>query len=291
MISNDLIKLTVKELLKTASTEIPKDVKDALMMAYVNEEKEIPKIQLKAMLENIDLASKMSVPICQDTGIPIIYVTLGNVEIDDIETAIKSAVEEATKSVPLRPNIVHPITRMNPGTNIGVHMPYINYKFSRKKCIEITVMPKGAGSENMSAFINLTPADGLKGVKEFILNSVVEAGGKSCPPNILGIGIGGSADISMRLAKEALLRPLNEKNPDPTIAQLETEIFEVMNGIGIGPMGLGGKSTLLGVNIEYAYCHTGSLPVAVNFQCWPARRATARIFDDGKIEYLSHMES
>jgi fumarate hydratase subunit alpha len=149
-------------------------------------------------------------------------------------------------------------------------------------------MPKGAGSENMSALAMLTPSQGLSGIKEFALNTIVKAGGKPCPPTIIGMGIGGSADISMKLAKEALLRPTNQRNDDSQIAELENELFTAINTLGIGPMGLGGKTTVLGVNIEYAYCHTASLPVAINIQCWAARRAVARIHPDGRIEHISH---
>jgi fumarate hydratase subunit alpha len=167
-------------------------------------------------------------------------------------------------------------------------MPYINWKVGDKDYIEITVMTKGAGSENMSQLAMLTPSQGLKGIKEFVLNTVLRAGGNPCPPMILGVGIGGSADISMKLAKEALLRPLNVRHSDPEIAALETELLESMNMLGIGPMGLGGKTSLLGLNIEYAYCHTASLPVAINVQCWAARRGTVRIHTDGNLEFPTH---
>ena len=167
-------------------------------------------------------------------------------------------------------------------------MPYINYKRSNHPFIEMTVMPKGAGSENMSASAMLTPSQGLKGIKRFALETVLKAGGNPCPPIIVGMGIGGSADIAMKLAKESLLRPLDKPNPDLQVAALEKELFEALNDLGIGPMGLGGKTTLLGLNIELAHCHTASLPVAINIQCWAARKATARVHPDGRVEYPSH---
>ena len=154
--------------------------------------------------------------------------------------------------------------------------------------MEITVMPKGAGAENMNALAMLTPSQGLRGIKEFVLNAVVRAAGNSCPPGVLGIGIGGSTDIAVELSKEALLRPLNIRNSDPDVAMLEKELHEAINELGIGPMGMGGKTTVLGVNAEYAYCHTASLPVALSFQCWASRRATARIYADGVVDYVSH---
>jgi fumarate hydratase subunit alpha len=149
-------------------------------------------------------------------------------------------------------------------------------------------MPKGGGSENTCVMGMLVPGEGIKGLKKFVVDAVIRAGAKPCPPNILGIGIGGGADISIKLAKKALLRPLNEPNPDPEIAELEKEIFEAVNMTGIGPMGLGGKTTVLGVHVDYAYRHPASYPAAVAFQCWAARRATARINSDGKVEYLTH---
>ncbi|MEM1994022.1 MAG: fumarate hydratase [Nitrososphaerales archaeon] len=288
MISKLVVKSTVKELLRIASVELPNDVKMALRAAYEREVDAVPKMQLKAILDNIDLAEKMGIPMCQDTGIHVVYVKWGDVDVEDLEEAVREGVAEATSSIPLRPNVVHPLTRKNPGTNVGLHMPYIHIDKTKEKFLEITVMPKGFGAENMSALAMLTPAHGLKGVKEFILQTVVKAGGNPCPPGILGIGIGGTADVAMKLAKEALLRPLGSRNPDPEVAKLEEELLEALNGLGIGPMGLGGKTTLLGVNIEVAYTHTAGLPVAVNYQCWAARRASARIYPDGRVEYTSH---
>jgi len=287
MISEKTIRSTVVELLRLASFKLPFDVKEALTKAFDNENETVPKMQLKAILDNIALAEAKSTPICQDTGIPLFYVTMGDVETNDVKASIREGVVEATKSVPLRPNAVHPLTRKNPGNNIGENMPFVHCQFTKKNFIEITVMPKGAGSENMNALAMLTPYQGIKGIKEFILNAVVTAGGKPCPPTILGIGIGGSSDIAMELSKEALLRPLGSRSRDSEIAKLERELFEAVNELGIGPMGLGGKTTVLDVNIEYAYCHTASLPVALSFQCWAARRATARIYRDGHVEYMS----
>jgi fumarate hydratase subunit alpha len=290
MIKESLIKSTVVDLLQKAVTILPSDVKAAINKAYETETDDVPKMQLRAILDNITLAEQNATPMCQDTGIHIFYVTLGKTEAENISEAIIEGVKEATKKVPLRPNAVHPLTRENPGNNTGLRMPYINYRFSDEDYLEIGVMPKGAGSENMSALSMLTPSQGVKGVKEFALNTVLNAGGKPCPPTIIGMGIGGSADISMKLAKEALVRPLDQKHSDPEIAELEQELFTELNSLGIGPMGLGGKTTLLGLNIEYAYCHTASLPVAINVQCWAARKAIARIHPDGSIEHLTHKE-
>ncbi|MCJ7607213.1 MAG: fumarate hydratase [Thermoplasmata archaeon] len=288
MVTENDVQDAVVELLRKTVVKLPADIDEALRRAFDAETDEVPKMQMKTILDNIDMAEKGNTPMCQDTGVTIFYVTLPKSCTTDVEKGIIEGVRRATKEVPLRPNAVHPITRKNPGDNVGLRMPYINWKVGDKDYIEITVMPKGAGSENMSQMAMLTPSQGLKGIKEFVLSTVLRAGGNPCPPMILGIGIGGSADISMKLAKEALLRPLNVRHSDPEIATLETELLESMNMLGIGPMGLGGKTSLLGVNIEYAYCHTASLPVAINVQCWAARRGTVRMHPDGNLEFPTH---
>jgi len=283
----DIEKATV-ELLRRTVVKLPKDVEAAIRRAYEAETEEAPKMQLKAILDNIALAEKTTTPMCQDTGVTIFYVSLPKGCQVDVEKGIIEGVRRATKEVPLRPNAVHPITRKNPGDNVGERMPFINWRVHDKDHIEITVMTKGAGSENMSALAMLTPSQGVKGIKEFALNTVLRAGSNPCPPTIIGMGIGGSADIAMKLAKEALLRPIDVRHREPEIAKLETELYEAINMLGIGPMGLGGKTTMLGLNIEYAYCHTASLPVAINVQCWAARRGTVRIMPDGKTTFPTH---
>jgi len=288
MISEQLVKDVTVELLRKTVTVMPADVVSELQSAMNNETAEIAKMQLKAILDNLDLAKKTTTPLCQDTGVTIFYVSLPRCLNVDVGKAIRDGVGIATKEVPLRPNAVHPLSRKNPGDNVGKGMPWVNYKVWDKDYIEITVMTKGAGSENMSQLAMLTPSQGIKGVKEFILNTVLRAGGNPCPPTILGVGIGGSSDIAAKLAKESLLRPINKPNDDPEIATLEKELKDAINELGIGVMGLGGKTTVLGVNIEYAYCHTASLPVAVNVQCWAARRGTAQIYPDGKVKYPTH---
>jgi fumarate hydratase subunit alpha len=288
MISEDIVKQVTMEILQNAVTDLPKDINEGLKGAYEREESEIARMQLRNILDNIDIAKSTKLPMCQDTGIHIFYVTFGKGMTMKVDDAIVSGLREATKKIPLRPNAVHPLSRENPGDNTGLKMPYINYRFSHEDYIEIAVMPKGAGSENMSALAMLNPSQGLKGIKEFALNTMLNAGGKPCPPIIIGMGIGGSADISMKLAKEALLRPINERNSDPQIAELEDLISSSINDLGIGPMGLGGKTTVLAVNCEYAFCHTASLPVAINIQCWAARKAIARIHPDGSVEHITH---
>lgn len=286
-IPDSVIEDTVVELLRLAVTKLPADVEAVLKRIFEEETAPASRMQMKAILENLRLAEETGTPLCQDTGIHVFFVKLG-AECGDIEKLIRKGVERATREVPLRPNAVHPISRKNPGTNLGVHMPYIYYEPGGDGCLEITVMPKGAGSENMSQLSMLTPSAGEKGIKEFALNTVLRAGSNPCPPVLIGMGIGGSADICMGLAKKALLRPIGSSNPDPDMARLEKELYGALNGIGIGPMGLGGRNTLLGFHIEHAFCHTASHPVAINIQCWAARKATARIHPGGKVEYLTH---
>lgn len=287
MIEKELIEETVYELLKKASTVAPRDVRTALESAYSAEEGDVPKMQLKAILKNIEIASEKSLPMCQDTGVHIFFVK-GNLKLIDsfseFEESIRSALRKATKEVPLRPNAVHPLTRKNSGDNTGIRMPYINYIPTDDPWLEITEFPKGAGSENMSFMSMLTPSQGINGIKRFVLDCVIRSGGKPCTPTVIGVGIGGTSDIAMHIAKEALLRPIGDRHPEKEIAELEEELLKAVNETGIGPMGLGGKTTVLDVHVEYAYCHTASLPVAVNTQCWTGRKAKARIYEDGRVE-------
>ena len=290
MITSEKIEDLAVTLLRLAVTELPPDVKEALKRAYEQETSESGKTQLQAILENVEYAEKTRTPICQDTGTIIFYIKAGAQAkgLELFEDALQKATIRATKEVPLRPNAVNPFTQKNSGDNTGRFIPYIHWKIVPGEEIEITAFPKGGGSENVCVSGMLVPGEGVKGLKRFVVDAVLKAGSKPCPPNIIGIGLGGGADISMKLAKEALLRPLNQPNPDPEIAKLEKELYEALNMIGTGPMGLGGKTTVLGVHIEYAHRHPASYPAAVAFQCWAARRATAKIFPDGTYEILTH---
>ncbi len=281
--ATDLVEDVVVRLLKMAVTSLPSDVVDALRKAREEETSEVAKAQLDTIIQNIQLAEGGEIPMCQDTGIHLFYVS-GKCD-PSLKEKIKSGVARATQEIPLRPNLVHPLTRENPGNNLGEGMPPIHFSPTEDDFLEITVMPKGAGSENMSSLAMLTPSQGIKGIKSFVLDSVVRAGGNPCPPTIVGIGIGGSADLSCLLAKTALLRPLDQINEDATLRSLEEELKEMLNRTGIGPMGLGGRTTVLGVRINEAACHTASLPVAVNIQCWANRRASARIHPEGRVEF------
>lgn len=290
MDTTTLVENVAFNLLKLAVIRLPRDVKDALQEAYKTEESAAGKTQLEAILNNIQLAEKTNAPLCQDTGTIIFYAKAGAraQDLDKIEEALIRATRRATLEVPLRPNAVNPFNQKNSGDNTGRFIPYINWEIAPGGSLELTVLPKGGGSENVCTLGMLVPGEGVKGLKKFVLDAVVEAGSKPCPPNILGVGLGGGADIALKLAKKALIRPIDQTNPDPELAKLEMEILEAANMTGIGAMGLGGRTTVLGVNVEYAHRHPASYPAAVAFQCWAARRAAARISADGRVEYLTH---
>jgi fumarate hydratase subunit alpha len=290
LVTEKLLETVAVKLLQLAVTELPRDVKQSLRRAYHEEENAVGKAQLKTILDNVELAEKTRAPMCQDTGVVIFYVKAGSqVEgLDKVEDALRNATVKATKEIPLRPNAVHPFTQKNTGDNTGRFIPYIHWEIVPGDSFEITVMPKGGGSENVSALGMLSPSQGIKELKKFVVDTVINAGAKPCPPTILGVAVGGGADIAMKLAKEALLKPLNQPNPNPELAKLEQELREAVNSTGIGPMGLGGKTTVLDVKVDYAHRHPASYPVAVAVQCWAARKASARIHSDGKVEYLTH---
>lgn len=277
-------------LLKLAVTRLPSDVKEALEKAYKEETSEAGKTQLRAILDNVALAEETATPMCQDTGTIIFYVTAGAEfkHLDKIASSLRRATVRATSEIPLRPNAVNPFTQKNTGDNTGKNIPYVNWEIIGGNTVEITVLTKGGGSENVCTMGMLVPGQGIKGLKKFVIDSILKSGSKPCPPNIIGVAVGGGADIAMKLAKKALLRPLNSLHPDPEIARLEKDLLEAANQTGIGPMGLGGKFTVLGVNLDYAARHPASYPAAVAFSCWAARRATARIHADGHVEYLTH---
>jgi len=277
-------------IVKQAVIYLPEDVKQALKKAYAEETSDAGKTQLKAILDNIELAEKSKAPICQDTGTIIFYVKAGSKvkDLDKVEQALVNATRRATKEIPLRPNAVDPFTQKNSGDNTGRYIPFLHWEIVAGEELELTVMTKGGGSENVCVTGMLVPGEGIKGLKKFVIDAVIRAGSNPCPPTILGVAMGGGSDVSMKLAKKTLLKPLDEPNPNPEIAKLEKEIFEAANMTGIGPMGLGGKTTVLGVHIDFAYRHPASFPAAVAFNCWAARRASARINADGTVEYLTH---
>lgn len=274
-----MIKDAVYELYKKAAIVLGNDVKKALEDALKVEDNELARLNIEAILKNIKLAEEKQIPMCQDTGLPVIFVKLGNVEVENLRAGIEEGIEKATKEIPIRPNIVDPITRENTNINVGDYIPPIDIELIDEDYLEITILPKGFGSENNNAMKMALPAEGIQGIKDFVVESVLKAKGKPCPPTVIGVGIGGTSDLCLKLGKKALLGEVGKRNPDTEIAKLELEILEEINKSGIGPMGLGGKTTTLDVKILKAHTHTAGLPVGVCVQCWADRHATTKIYD------------
>lgn len=279
-----------KDLYVKALKDLPPDVRVVLKDTYEKEETETGRQVLATMLDNIDIADSRNRLICQDTGIPIYFVKVGNqlsVDFVRLEEAVVKGCQRATIEHPLRSSVVSPFKRQNNQNSSGYRIPSINYDVVQDNDkVEILMVPKGSGSENMSFLKMLIPAEGVRGVKRFILETIAQnVGANPCPPYVVGIGIGGTADMCMKLAKvAAVTRPIGVRNPDPEMAAFEEEMYNAINDLGIGPMGLGGLKTALAVNVEHAYTHITQNPVAINIQCWPARRAKATISSDGKFE-------
>lgn len=274
-----MIKDAVYELYKKAAIVLGNDVKKALEDALKVEDNELARLNIEAILKNIKLAEEKQIPMCQDTGLPVIFVKMGNVEVENLRAGIEEGIEKATKEIPIRPNIVDPLTRENTNINVGYYIPPIDIELIDEDYLEITILPKGFGSENNNAMKMALPAEGIQGIKDFVVESVLKAKGKPCPPTVIGVGIGGTSDLCLKLGKKALLGEVGKRNPDPEIAKLELEILEEINKSGIGPMGLGGKTTTLDVKILKAHTHTAGLPVGVCVQCWADRHATTKIYD------------
>src|SRR6266850_247523 len=278
-----------RELYIQSLKEIPPDVVEAIRRAAAGETLEVAKRIFSHYIESIELGRNQDMIVCQDTGIPIYWVDIGGkLRLDGarLGQAITQGTERATREHPLRSSIVSPIGRVNRQTSTGEGIPVIHYDFvADSDELKILFMPKGSGSENMSFLKMLMPADGVNGIKRFVLEHVVGAGAKPCPPTIVGIGIGGSSDLCMALAKKATARLLGSKNKDPEIAKLEQELFEAINQTGIGPQGLGGNTTALAVQIETAWTHITCNPVAINMQCWRAERRSAKLWADERVEY------
>jgi fumarate hydratase subunit alpha len=284
-----VIQDTSARLLKMAATKLPKDIEEALRAAHKRETDSTAKTQFAAILENIEIADA-GIPMCQDTGIIIFYVKVGTKFpfMDEIRVALEKATRDATSNVPLRPNAVNPIVGGNSGDNTGVKIPWINWELVPGDSLEVIAFPKGGGSENVSIVGMLKPGLGLKGVKKLIVDNAMSYMGKACAPNIIGVGIGGGTDIAIKIAKQQLLRPLSDKHPEPEVAKIEAELMDAINSTGVGPMGLGGKTTVLGVKVDYAMRHPASLPVGVAIQCWASRYSKAVITKNLDVTYVTH---
>ncbi len=268
---------TVARLCIEANTRLPADVRAALAAARIGESWPCACDILGQLEENLAVAAKNELPICQDTGVACVFVRLGGeIYIEgDLAAAVDEGVRRGYEQGFLRKSVVaDPLRRVNTNDNAPA---MLTVEWTPGDLFEVTVAPKGAGSENMSRLAMLKPADGEEGVRRFVLETVRTAGANPCPPVIVGVGIGGSFDKAALLAKEALLRPLDAPNPDPYYAALEAELLRQINELGIGPQGFGGRTTALGLAIEAAPTHVACLPVAVNMSCHVTRRASARL--------------
>lgn len=280
MISKDTIKETVYELYKKAVINLPEDMKISLKTSLKNEDNDLAKLNIESILKNIEIAEEKEIPMCQDTGLPVIFVKMGNVEVEDLKKGIEEGIIKATKEIPIRPNIVDPISRKNTNVNIGHYIPPIDIELIDEDYLEITILPKGFGSENNNKLKMALPAEGIEGIKDFVVETILSAKGKPCPPTVVGVGVGGTSDLSLKLAKKALLGEIGKRNEDPILAKLEEDIIEEVNKSGIGPMGLGGKTTTIDVKIIKGDTHTAGLPIGVCIQCWANRHATEKIYDE-----------
>ena len=277
IIKAEAITEAVAELCIRANTVLPDDVRGALERAYEAETWPTAKHTLRILLDNLTIAKEKNLPICQDTGLACVFLELGQeVYIDGpLEAAVQAGVRKGYDEGYLRKSAVgDPLRRVNTGDNTPGFLTVHPVPGDRCK---LTVMPKGFGSENMSRVAMLKPADGVERVKSFVLETVRIAGPNPCPPIVVGVGIGGTFDRCAALAKSALLRPLDQPNPDPYYAALERELLEAVNALGIGPQGFGGRTTALGLSIETAATHVAGLPVAVNINCHVTRRACAEL--------------
>ncbi len=276
-----------RELYIRALKILPPDIKEGFRRLAAGETDATARKVLGTMITNISVAEDTENLLCQDTGIPMYNVTIGRgVDIPGVELqrAIRRGCERATKEHPLRSSVVHPITRKNEHTSCGPGVPPIHIDFCDDERLLIEMIPKGSGSENNSWLKMAIPAEGVDAIKTFVIDCVLEAGGKTCPPTIVGVGIGGTSDLCVALAKQAATRALGTNCADAEGAALEKALTEAVNSLGVGPQGLGGDSTAFAVHVEVAATHITMNPVAVNMQCHSARRASAA-FTPAGVEY------
>ena len=255
---------------REAVIRLPPDVLRVIRQAAASETDPVARGEYANILKNIEIAEKLDVPLCQDTGIPVVYLSIPpHISLTGtIYKAVEAGVRRATKEIPLRPNVVDPLSRKNSGDNTGEGMPAIH--IVPGECFTVTVLPKGAGAENVSRIGMLLPTESDQ-IEKFVVETVMIAGSRPCPPLFIGVGIGGTFDGAAALAKEALLLPVDRMD------KFENDLFRAVNRLRIGPMGLGGDTTALAVKVKIASCHTASLPVAVNVQCWANRHATVEV--------------
>ncbi len=285
-----VVEETARAMYGRALKKYPPDLVRALEAAHERETQTVAKNHFRLMLASIVRGEEMDRPICQDTGMQTFWVKIGTdaaVKGHLIDAAIREGVRRWSKENEYRTTVVHPLTREKTGEQIGARHPSIYWDWlPDKDYIEIMVLSKGSGSENQSFHRMLVPAQGVDGIKRFVIDSLLSAGGQFCPPGLAAIGVGGTFDSVARMAKDAMIRPLGTHNPDPEVAKLEEDLLAAMNATGIGPMGLGGDTTILWCNIEYGVTHETQNPVALNLQCWAHRKGGSRIFKGGEVEYI-----
>ena len=271
VIDASVITDAVRLLCIDANHHLPPDVLERIRACAAQEADPVPREVFRHILENAALAATTPLALCQDTGLALIFVELGQqvaVSGQDLREAINEGVRQGYNDGCLRKSAAHPLTRANTGDNTPA---IIYFDIVPGDSVRIHLVAKGFGAENMSRALTIAPSSGWAGIRETVLRLVAEAGPNPCPPTIIGVGIGGTLDHSILLAKKAMLRPLDAVNPDPDLASKEEELLHAVNALGIGPMGLGGKTTCLAVKIAISPCHIGSLPLAVNFQCHSSR--------------------
>lgn len=282
-------------LLTLAATDLPAPQEQALQDARKRETVTAAQAQLDTMLKNVALARAKCSSICQDPGVPVFNLSIGSqMPLHfDVEAALKKVTAKVTASVPLRQNICHPLTKVNTTTNTGSGMPFIWYDYLPGEAyVDIVAQLKGGGAAFRSMVFSLAPtAPRLEGIKKIVMDHVAMAGGIPCPPTVVGVGLGGTPDIAMKLAFDALRRyPVGSPHPEAAMAEIERDLFASLNATGIGAMGMGGDTTVLGVHLEYVDSHIATHPVAVAFSCWPNRLSRARLYADGRVEWLTHKE-
>ena len=297
MIKTEIYEQVLFETIKRGATKISPDVRDAFVRAIEKESNAAAKLGLKATLRSMDMSSERENPLCVDTGWPIFYFKVGNkCELEggfvELENAARRAVAKATELGYLRATMKHPLTGYDPGNNIGMNIPDFTYQFVDGDAIEMSYAAKGGGSECFGGTRHriVAFADGIQGIEKFVIDSFVASAraGAVCPPSVLGIGIGGTANVAANLAKEAAcLRTVGSKHPDPMFAKIEEDLYKALNSLGVGILGAGGDTSVLAVNVEYAYTHIAGIAVATSTNCMVARRASSRIEADGRVTEMN----
>jgi fumarate hydratase subunit alpha len=295
MITRDTLRHHLVKLWERQQYFLAPDMKSALERAGAAEQTDLAKLHFTINLDSLEQTSKARLPLCGDTGTPLYYVIIGERVIPAIEggagalfEGLREAVREATRTVPLRANVVDPLTRASYPENVSPTLPTVNQRLvPDADYLEITAVALGGGAELMGQAAKiLSVPDGVKGIKKFLIDCVVRTdSGKNCNPQVVGVGLGGSMDVASSMAKEAaILRGLGTRHPNPSVAELEDELVDTLNGLGLGPWGMGGKSTVLDVLIETAETNIATLPVAVYMQCPALRRMTMRVYADGRVD-------